>query len=133
MLLGEMEKQDWAPWLKRLDDDPKTYLPNAYAVEFLRHNLTRERLSGSTTNCTGKESATESTPERAQQRTQNPSASQHTKRKFLWGDLADLFHLVYLFSPDDEPVRKHFDRNIILMAFIWETARWVSSVKSFVR
>ena len=44
MLLGEMEKKDWAPWLKRLDDDPKSYLPNAYAVEFLRHNLTRERL-----------------------------------------------------------------------------------------
>ena len=32
----------------------------------------------------------------------------------MWGDLADLFHLVYLFSPDDEPVRRiltdhHFD------------------------
>ena len=39
-----MEHQDWGPWLTRLDDDPKVYLPNAYAVEFLRHNLTRERL-----------------------------------------------------------------------------------------
>ena len=38
-------QKDWAPWLKRLDDDPKIYLPNAYAVEFLRHNLTRERLT----------------------------------------------------------------------------------------
>jgi hypothetical protein len=32
----------------------------------------------------------------------------------LWGDLADLFHLVYVFSPADDPMRKrlaerHFD------------------------
>ena len=39
-LLGILEKKEWAPWLARLDSDPKLYLPNAYAVEFLRHNLT---------------------------------------------------------------------------------------------
>ena len=39
-----MQKKDWAEWIKRLDDDPKIYLPNAYAVEFLRHNLAAERL-----------------------------------------------------------------------------------------
>jgi hypothetical protein len=32
----------------------------------------------------------------------------------LWGDLADLFHLVYVFSVEDDPIRKtladhHFD------------------------
>ena len=43
-LLGILEHKDWGPWLARLDGDPKIYLPNAYAVEFLRHNLARERL-----------------------------------------------------------------------------------------
>ena len=36
------------------------------------------------------------------------------EEKVLWGDLADLFHLVYIFSPPDDPIRKtlaaqHFD------------------------
>src|SRR5690242_1957471 len=43
-LLGDFEHQNWPPWLARLDNDPNLYLPNAYAVEFLRHNLTAERL-----------------------------------------------------------------------------------------
>src|SRR5467141_2784707 len=43
-LIGILEQKDWGPWLARLDGDPKIYLPNAYAVEFLRHNLARERL-----------------------------------------------------------------------------------------
>ena len=43
-LLDSMSDRDWSQWLKRLDDDPKAYLPNAYAVEFLRHNLAHERL-----------------------------------------------------------------------------------------
>src|ERR1700730_1034294 len=38
-LLGLLEQRDWSPWLGRLDGDPKIYLPNAYAVEFLRHSL----------------------------------------------------------------------------------------------
>src|SRR5215813_1046508 len=43
-LVSVLEKQDWGPWLARLDNDPKVYLPNAYAVEFLRANLKPERL-----------------------------------------------------------------------------------------
>ena len=43
-LLAIMETNTWGTWLARLDDDPKIYLPNAYAVEFLRHNLAQERL-----------------------------------------------------------------------------------------
>src|SRR5690242_4705625 len=38
-LLSLLEHKDWTPWLARLDADPKLYLPNTYAVEFLRHNL----------------------------------------------------------------------------------------------
>lgn len=43
-LLATLEQKNWAPWLARLDADPKIYLPNAYAAEFLRHNLTTGRL-----------------------------------------------------------------------------------------
>src|SRR6267378_5315233 len=43
-LLGLLEHRDWSLWLGRLDGDPKIYLPNAYAVEFLRHSLAPERF-----------------------------------------------------------------------------------------
>src|SRR6202007_1502183 len=43
-LLALFAQKAWKPWLARLDSDPKLYLPNAYAVEFLRHNLAPERL-----------------------------------------------------------------------------------------
>src|SRR5437867_6983181 len=43
-LIGVLERKDWNPWLGRLQGDPKLYLPNAYAVEFLRHNLAKKRL-----------------------------------------------------------------------------------------
>ena len=43
-LLTVLEHKDWRPWLARLDGDPKLYLPNAYALEFVRHNLAPARL-----------------------------------------------------------------------------------------
>ena len=43
-LVSLLEKQNWTTWLARLDDDPKVYLPNAYAIEFLRANLKPEHL-----------------------------------------------------------------------------------------
>ena len=50
----------------------------------------------------------------AQQRTGPPFQFSAFEEKVLWGDLADLFHLVYLFSGADDPIRKtlaehHFD------------------------
>ncbi len=44
-LLETMQQVDWKPWIARLDADPDLYLPNAYSVEFLRQNLSPERLS----------------------------------------------------------------------------------------
>src|SRR5438876_11913214 len=43
-LVTVLDKRDWSRWLARLEDDPNFYLPNAYSVEFLRHNLARGRL-----------------------------------------------------------------------------------------
>jgi hypothetical protein len=113
-LLGTFERKDWKPWIAHLDDDPKVYLPNVYAIEFLRHNLARERLQWfreqlATHGLHGEERARNS-----QQRSQGPFRFTAFEEKVLWGDLADLFHLVYAFSAADDPIRKalaelHFD------------------------
>ncbi len=49
-----------------------------------------------------------------QQRGATPFRFSAFEEKVLWGDLADLFHQVYGFSPVDDPLRKklavhHFD------------------------
>ena len=49
-----------------------------------------------------------------QQRGDTPFRFSAFEEKVLWGDLADVFHLVYIFSPADDPVRNklaehHFD------------------------
>ncbi|HET6178102.1 MAG TPA: hypothetical protein VFE61_14285 [Candidatus Sulfotelmatobacter sp.] len=113
-LLGEMQQKDWTSWLKRLDDDPKIYLPNAYAVEFLRHNLSTERLRWFGEELTRQQVRPEDHARTIQQRGAIPFRFSAFEEKVLWGDLADLFHLVYIFSPAADPVRKtleahHFD------------------------
>ncbi|HLX82922.1 MAG TPA: hypothetical protein VKR59_03435 [Terriglobales bacterium] len=113
-LLVTLEQKNWGPWLARLDADPKIYLPNAYAVEFLRHNLIHERLQWFRAEL-GKHGLTASDHARAaQQRGRVPFRFSAYEEKVLWGDLADVFHLVYVFSPPDDPMRKvlaarHFD------------------------
>ncbi len=113
-LLDLLEEKDWGPWLARLDADPKIYLPNVYAVEFLRHNLARQRLQWFR-NELGHHALSPSDHARAvQQRGASSFRFSAFEEKTLWGDLADVFHLVYAFSPPDDPVRKalstrHFD------------------------
>ena len=114
-LLGVLERRDWGPWLARLDADPKLYLPNAYAVEFLRHNLA-PRTDCLVSRRTGgpRPAVPPITPALAQQRGAAAFRFSAFEEKVLWGDLADLFHLVYTFSTPDDPIRKtladrHFD------------------------
>jgi hypothetical protein len=113
-LLGLLEEKDWGPWLARLDGDPKVYLPNAYAVEFLRHNLAKERLHWFREEL-GHHNLNPADRARAgQQRGTTLFRFSAFEEKVLWGDLADLFHLVYAFSLPDDPIRKilaarHFD------------------------
>jgi len=112
-LLRVFEQQDWAPWLKRLEDDSNIYLNNTYAVEFLRHNLQPARI-----RWFQDELQSQHVPagDRLRSVQQRGSAFHFTayEEKVLWGDLADLFHLVYVFSPADDPIRarlatRHFD------------------------
>lgn len=114
VLIETMQRRDWGPWLKRLDDDPTIYLPNAYAVEFLRHNLTADRLHWFADEIRLQSILPEERARQAQQRTGKPFRFTAYEEKVLWGDLADVFHLVYLFSPADDEIRtalskEHFD------------------------
>jgi hypothetical protein len=113
-LLSAFEQRDWSLWLARLDGDARIYLPNAYAVEFLRHNLARERLEWFRAEL-GRQNLNATDRARAiQQRESTSFRFPAFEEKVLWGDLADLFHLVYTFSMNDDPMRKkladrHFD------------------------
>ena len=113
-LLGILERKDWHPWLTRLDGDPKVYLPNGYAVEFLRHNLAPERLRWFREELAQHGLRPEDRARTVQQRGRMPFRFSAYEEKVLWGDLADVFHLVYTFSRPDDPLRKtladrHFD------------------------
>jgi hypothetical protein len=113
-LLGVFEKKDWRPWLERLDADPKLYLPNAYAIEFLRHNLAPDRIAWFRAELAGHGLSPTDHARRLQQRWTTPFRFSAFEEKIIWGDLADLFHLVYNFSAPDDPIRKtladhHFD------------------------
>ncbi len=113
-LLGMLTQKDWGSWLARLDGDPKIYLPNAYAVEFLRHNLARERLQWFRDDL-GRHALSANDHARVvQQRGAARFRFSAFEEKVLWGDLADVLHLVYMFSLPEDPIRKalaarHFD------------------------
>jgi hypothetical protein len=104
-LLVAFENNNWKPWLARLDDDPKIYLPNAYAVEFLRHNLTRERLQWFRDQLRTHGLQPDERARRAQQRNEKSFRFTAFEEKVIWGDLADVFHLVYVFSDSADPLR----------------------------
>src|SRR5215469_4875730 len=113
-LTKKFEEKDWGGWLKRLDEDPKIYLANAYAVEFLRANLQTEKLRWYREQLRGHGLEDGEHARQAQQRVGAPFRFRAIEDKELWGDLADTFHLVYWFSPEGDPLRKllaeyHFD------------------------
>jgi hypothetical protein len=130
-LLGILEHKDWSPWLARLDSDPNLYLPNAYAVEFLRHNLAPERLRWFRDELGGHGLRPSDHARQTQQRGDSPFRFSAFQEKVLWGDLVDLFHLVYTFSLPDDSIRKtlaerHFDAiylGVRRMGFISEQFR----------
>ena len=113
-LLGILRQKDWSAWLARLDRDPRLYLPNAYAVEFLRYNLAPERLRWFGAELARQSLHPDDRPRAVQQRGPTPFRFSAYEEKVLWGDLADVFHLVYSFSPSDDSLRQiladhHFD------------------------
>jgi len=130
-LLTAFQNKDWSGWLARLDDDPNLYLPNAYAVEFLRHNLARDRLQWFRNELGGHGLQASDHARVVQQRHAVSFRFSAFEEKVLWGDLADVFHLVYAFSTPDDPLRgilaeRHFDAAYLgerKMGFISEEFR----------
>ena len=113
-LTKNLETMSWQAWLKRLDDDPNLYLPNAYAVEFLRHNLTAERMRWFRDQLSPHGLLASESARSAQQRGAVAFRFSAYEEKVIWGDLADTLHLVYVLSLPEDPVRKelaeaHFD------------------------
>jgi hypothetical protein len=113
-LIARLEARTWLDWFKRLDEDPKLYLPNAYAVEFLRHNLAPEHMWWFLAELEGHGLNASDHARQLQQRGTQAFRFSAYEEKALWGDLADVLQLVYLFSPPDDPLRKilaaaHFD------------------------
>jgi hypothetical protein len=113
-LLDALGQKDWSPWIARLGDDPNLYLPNAYAVEFLRHNLTQERLRWFRVELSRHGLQPGDHARIVQQRGATSFRFSPFEEKVLWGDLADIFHLVYVFSLPTDPIRTklaehHFD------------------------
>jgi len=113
-LIAALEGRDWRSWLARLNDDADIYLPNAYAVEFLRHNLASDRLHWFREELLRQGLQTGEHARQAQQRGARKFRFSAYEEKVLWGDLADLFQLVYIFSKPDDPIRsalsqRHFD------------------------
>jgi len=130
-LLTNFEHQDWSAWIARLDADPNLYLPNAYAIEFLRFNLKPNRLRWFRDQLTTHNLQPHDHARAAQQRPGPPFRFTAFEEKVIWGDLADVFHLLYTFSPADDPLRatlarSHFDAiylNDRKMPFISEDFR----------
>jgi hypothetical protein len=130
-LTVSFESKNWSAWLARLDKDSKLYLANAYAVEFLRHNLAPERLRWFRNELAGHGLSSSDHARQVQQRGTVAFRFSAFEEKVVWGDLADLFHLVYTFSLPDDPIRKtlaehHFDAVYMddqRMAFISEEFR----------
>ena len=113
-LIDVFAARDWKPWLARLDDDPQLYLPNAYAVEFMRHNLAPERLRWFREQVTTHDLKPAELAREAQQRHGPSFRFSAFEEKVIWGDLADVFHLGYVLSLEDDPIReklaaRHFD------------------------
>ena len=89
-------------------------MPNAYAIEFLRYNLAPQRLAWFRGELAATDSVLRITPGWRSSAAHAAFRFSAFEEKVLWGDLADLFHLVYHFSTPDDPIRKtladrHFD------------------------
>jgi len=113
-LTAQLEARNWMGWFQRVDKDPNLYLPNAYAVEFLRQNLASKRVWWFLTELDGHALKASDHVRQVQQRGATAFRFSAYEEKVLWGDLADVLHLVYQFSLPDDPLRKrladaHFD------------------------
>lgn len=101
-LLARLGRANWTAWLAALERDQAFAKANAYALTFLRVNLQPERLTSFDRDLQSAGQPDEPA-RRAQQRVgRGPGEAVRftaLQEKVLWGDLADVFHLIVAFSP----------------------------------
>lgn len=116
-LLKEFDSIDWDAWIGRLESDQQIYLSQTYAVEFLRANLTKEKRDWFAGQI-GKYAADVPVRHLQQRPPTHPDGTHFTAlgEKIIWGDLADLFHLVYIFSTMDDGAFETDDERPVLEA-----------------
>ena len=100
-LISDLLAIDWRPWVEAMAADQDFYFANAYAVEFLRWNLARERLEQFRAEL-GRVAVPTERAREAQQRINRaagaPVRFMAVDEKVLWGDLADVLHLIVAFG-----------------------------------
>lgn len=105
-LVSRLVAIDWGPWVRALETDQDFYFANAHAVEFLKHNLTRERLEWFDAEL-GRVATPNERARTAQQRVGRapgePIRFTALEEKVLWGDLADILHLIVSFANHPTP------------------------------
>ena len=105
-LLAALGPANWTAWLAELERDQAFARANAYALAFLRANLATDRRIYFATELqsTGRP---DEPARRAQQRVGRgagePVRYTALQEKVLWGDLADVFHLIVEFSARRRP------------------------------
>ena len=100
-LAADLVAIDWRPWVEALAADQDFYFANAYAVEFLKKNLARERLAWFQAEL-GRVAAAGEGARAVQQRIDRapgaPIRFTSLEEKVLWGDFADVLHLIVSFA-----------------------------------
>ena len=108
-VLDLMMSRDWRPWVEGLAGDQERYFAHAYALEFLRANLTPQKLRWFREEI-GRLPPSEGARE-AQQRRGRKFRFTALQEKILWGDVAEILHLIWFFDRSALPVlaRLRFD------------------------
>jgi hypothetical protein len=100
-LLTGLGRADSTPWLAALERDETFARANAYALAFLHLNLQKDRLTSFDHELQSAAQPAEPA-RRAQQRVGRGAGDAvrfaAVQEKVLWGDLADVFHLIVEFS-----------------------------------
>jgi hypothetical protein len=107
-LLSRLDNEALGEWLAKLTANQAVYLQHTYALEFLRNKLTPEHREWFRQELTRIAASDNQSVRRLQQRDDvHPGIIRFTaaEEKSLWGDLADVFHLIYFFSriPGGQP------------------------------
>ena len=100
-LLARLARADWPAWLTALERDHAFAKSNAYALTFLRVNLQPERFAffdGELQTAAKSDEPARTAQQRVGRGPGEPVRFTALQEKVLWGDLADVFHLIVAFS-----------------------------------